>query len=222
MNSPLGLGRNFMNTTYASYDKKITAIVMAAGYGKRFGGNEDKLLTMFSGKPMFQWTLDLLETMPFLEVILIARSQAILEFGASKGYRCLQNSLAQEGMSASIRLGVENADEGSDGYMFFTSDQPMLKEETVFQLMSVFQDRPEYIIVPIFSGKRGSPTIFPARYRNDLLALGGDVGGKIIIEQNIRSVSFVEIEDEMSLIDLDTKEALRNAESILKAGKHER
>jgi len=188
--------------------KKITAIVLASGYSRRFDLVEDKLLAIFQNKPVFQWTLDLLETLPFYEVIIVARRDEILDYGRLKGYQCIENTCAIEGMSASIRLGVNRASQEAEGYMFFTADQPLLKKNVICNLMHAFSEHAQDIIVPISSGQRGNPTLFPRRFKKDLLMLQGDEGGKKIINQYSEDIRFVEIDDRMSLEDIDSKDDL--------------
>jgi len=195
-----------MEMTLRLSTKKITAIVLASGYSRRFDLEEDKLLAIFQNKPVFQWTLDLLETLPFYEVIIVARRVEILDYGCLKGYQGIQNNSAMEGMSASIRLGVNRASCETEGYMFFTADQPFLTKRVICKLIHAFNAYAKDIIVPMASGQRGNPTLFPRRFQKDLLKLRGDEGGKKIINQYEADVKYVEIDDRMALEDIDSKE----------------
>jgi molybdenum cofactor cytidylyltransferase len=189
---------------------------MASGYSRRFDSEADKLLADFRGRPLFQWTLDLLATLPFLEVIVVARLDAILDYGTLKGYTCLRNDAAAEGMSASIRLGLRHASAQARGYMFFSADQPLLKEATVLALVNAFIVCDNKIVVPTAAGRRGSPTIFPVCYKEALLMLQGEAGGKKIIQQHEDDVKCVAIDDEASLMDIDTKADFLDFESRIK------
>ena len=94
----------------------------------------------------------------------------------------------------------------TDGYMFFTADQPFLDIDTIRILQNKYTENSDYIIVPTCDGKRGSPVIFPSSFKEDFLKLQGDVGGKIIINKNLDKVKFVEVQDSRKLFDIDTKE----------------
>ena len=49
----------------------------------------------------------------------------------------------------------------TDGYMFFTADQPFLDVDTIKNLIREFTENSAYIIVPQCDGRRGNPVIFP-------------------------------------------------------------
>ncbi|MBU4035998.1 MAG: NTP transferase domain-containing protein, partial [Proteobacteria bacterium] len=65
---------------------------------------------------------------------------------------------------------------------------------------------PDNIIVPVYNGKRGSPVIFPAKLKDELLTLAGDSGGRIIVERHKEELKLIEIENPDTGIDIDTQE----------------
>ena len=188
----------------------LTAIILAAGYSRRMGKN--KLLLKHRGKSMIEHTIETILLCGFSEVILVAREEEIIEIGSRNGLKVIKNENAVKGISESIKLGVVQA-EGTEGYMFFTADQPFLDSDTIKGLTKKFTENSAYIIVPRCDGKRGSPVIFPYIFKKDFLKLEGDVGGKVIINKNLDKVKFLEIEDITKLVDIDTNE---NHENILK------
>jgi molybdenum cofactor cytidylyltransferase len=176
---------------------------MASGYSRRMKRN--KLLLGYKGKTMIERTLDTVLKSDFSQRILVAREKEILQLGKNSGFITIKNKHADKGISESIKLGIKSSN-GCDGYMFFTVDQPLLAEKTINILIKVFYQDPSYIIVPQYKGRRGSPVVFPKKFKEDLLGLEGDIGGKIIINKSLNQVRFVEIDDEKSLFDVDTKE----------------
>lgn len=187
---------------------KITAVVMAAGFSRRFGQDEDKLLINVEGRPLYQHVLKVLEEIEFLEVIVIARQEAILAYADSLGFTAIRNDRAHEGISASIGLGLAEASDESLGYMFFTSDQPYLSKVDVESLIEAFEGLDEQIILARVGGKNGSPTLFSRSYKDQLMSLKGDQGGRVIIKENPHCLSYVELSNPKALWDLDTKEDL--------------
>ncbi|MCT4606081.1 MAG: molybdenum cofactor cytidylyltransferase [Marinisporobacter sp.] len=176
---------------------------MASGYSRRM--NQNKLFLKYKGKTLIEIILDTLSKVDFSEKILVAREKEILQLGENSGFVTIENKHADKGMSESIKLGVKASNE-CDGYMFFTGDQPLLDENVVNRLMGIFYQNPGDIIVPQYKGRRGSPVVFSKKFRDDLLGLEGDTGGKVIINKYLSKVRFVEIDDEKSLFDVDTKE----------------
>ncbi|MBZ9685371.1 molybdenum cofactor cytidylyltransferase [Clostridium estertheticum] len=188
----------------------ISAIILAAGYSRRMGKN--KLLLKYRGESLIENTIETIEKCGFSEIILVGRDEKILEIGNRHGLVVIENKKAVKGISESIKLGVRNASK-TDGYMFFTADQPFLDVDTVKSLTREFTEDSTYIIVPRCNGRRGNPVIFPYSFKEDFLKLQGDVGGKTIINKNLYGVKFIEICDSWALFDVDTNE---NYEYILK------
>lgn len=182
----------------------ITAIIMASGYSKRMG--KDKLLLEYSGQTFIERTINTVSKCSFMEIILVAREHKVLSFGEGKDILVVENKNADKGISESIKLGVSNA-ENTDGYMFFTADQPFLEASMIENLIQQFNDNPQNIIIPVFEGKRGNPVIFPSRLKTEFLELEGDIGGKAIIEKHKDIVKLIEISDSLSLVDVDTEES---------------
>jgi len=190
----------------------ITAIILASGYSRRMGQN--KLLLKYRGKSLIEHTIESIMKCGFAEVIVVAREEEIIEIGNKNGLKVIKNENAVKGISESIKLGVMHAKE-TEGYMFFTADQPFLDSDTIKGLTVEFTENSAYIIIPRYEGKRGSPVIFPSSFKEDFLKLEGDVGGKAIINKNLEKVKFVEVQDSIKLFDVDT---IENYEYILKLG----
>jgi molybdenum cofactor cytidylyltransferase len=190
--------------------RRLSAIILASGYSRRMGKN--KLLLKYRGETLIQRTIDTILKCGFSEVILVGRDEEIIETGNRNGLKVIRNDNAIKGISESIKLGVIHA-QPTDGYMFFTADQPFLDTDIVKGLIYEFTENSAYIIIPRCDGRRGNPVIFPYRFKEEFLKLQGDVGGKIIINKNLDKVKFVEIDESLRLFDIDTNE---NYEYILK------
>lgn len=188
----------------------ISAIILASGYSRRMGQN--KLLLKYRDKSLIEHTIETILQCGFTEIILVAREAEIIEIGNENGLKVIKNENAINGISESIKLGVMQAKE-TEGYMFFTADQPFLNIETVKELTAKFRENSDYIIIPKCEGKRGSPVLFPSTFKEDFLKLEGDVGGKVIINKNLDKVKFLEIQDSRELVDIDT---IENYHNILK------
>ncbi|WP_152804250.1 molybdenum cofactor cytidylyltransferase [Alkalibaculum sporogenes] len=181
----------------------ISAIIMASGFSKRMKKN--KLFLEYKGKTLIQRTIDTVLECDFSQIILVARENKILELGEKSGLITVENKNAHLGISESIKLGLSYTDK-CDGYIFFTVDQPLVNETIIKSLLHLFDESKKHIIVPKYKGIKGSPVIFPEKFKKDLMKLEGDIGGKVIIRKNFEQVRFLEIEDERIIFDIDTKE----------------
>ena len=112
---------------------KLSMIYMASGFGKRFGSN--KLLASFEGRPLYTYGLSALEKGAQIlekksgiscEIITVSQYPQILESARCliSGEKVLENPFSEEGITASIRLGVAAAWEDTDAFLFFVADQP--------------------------------------------------------------------------------------------------
>ncbi|MGI5949989.1 nucleotidyltransferase family protein, partial [Peptoniphilus sp.] len=157
---------------------KISAIIMASGMSERMGQN--KLLLELKGKKLYEWTFDLMEEIDFHEVILVSSYDEILEDAKKRGFKAIYNDKNEVGKSSSIKLGVNNTDKDC-AMMFFVSDQPLLKAETVKKLIEAYEKN-QAITYPRTEKRRGAPVIFPPKYREALLGLKYDEGGMILVK----------------------------------------
>jgi molybdenum cofactor cytidylyltransferase len=90
--------------------------------------------------------------------------------------------------------------------MFLVGDQPFLDSVTINTLIDQSTKNPQQIIVPVYNGKRGNPVIFPSLFRDDLLAIEGDIGGRAVMEKMEERVKLVPLENSIAHIDIDTQE----------------
>lgn len=198
---------------------QIAVIYMASGFGKRFGRN--KLLEPVNGKALYlhglekfiRWQEECKKNEKkenlSLKIILVLVSQweEILTFGRRQGLICVENNQAEEGITASVRLGLQAAGE-SDYYLFSVADQPGLKPETlnafIWGFLKNTQKKDGFSIGCLCEEKGGrrNPVIFHRRYREELLALRGDTGGSQVIKRYPGEVfSFLAEEEELKDID---------------------
>ena len=181
----------------------VTGIIMAAGFSKRMG--EDKLLMEIDGVKMVERVICNCKNSLLDQVILVYRKKEIKEIGEMYNLNTIYNPKANLGQSESMKLGVQAASVKS-AYMFLTGDQPFITSNLINLLIEEHNKSQDKIIVPYYNGKRGMPTIFPSFFKERLLDIEGDKGGRDIIKNNIHYVKKVIIEDEKLGLDIDNKE----------------
>lgn len=180
---------------------KCSAIVMASGLSRRMGKN--KLLLPYRGKPIAAYTLDLVKGLDLKERILVTAYDEVAALGKERGFQVVINDENEEGKAASIRKGLDAA-EDADGYLFFVADQPLLKKETVEKMLRLFE-KENRIIAPVYRGRKGNPVLFPAGFKEELSGLTGDEGGSKIVKRE--SYLPLEIDNPRELEDIDTVES---------------
>ena len=182
----------------------VTGIILASGFSKRMG--DEKLLLEVDGVPMVERVIRTAQSSLLDEIILIYRQDVIKMRANQYGIKTVLNPHAEKGQSEAVKLGVAQADPGSDGYMFLVADQPYLSHTTVNRLIKVFNGHKDCIVIPLYNGARGNPVIFPAALKSDLFSLQGDCGGRIVAERMESMVKLVPIESGLEGADIDSRE----------------
>jgi len=185
---------------------KISAILLAAGLSRRMG--RDKLLLEYDGRSFFRRAVDLLSILPVYERIIVisGRQQDFLSF--SPGVRVCINSNPENGLSDSVKLGVEAA--AGTHYLFLNADQPRLTLNDLMPLIKAAEENPDKIIYPVVDSKPVTPTLFPCRFKQELLSLSGDAGGRSIREMYKDLNLTLKPENPENFKDFDTEEDLFN------------
>lgn len=184
---------------------KLGLVLMASGMGRRFGSN--KLLTDWAGRAVVSRAMDAYPWTFFQKTVVVSPYAEILALAACRGYRPLPNPYAQEGISASVRLGLGKMTD-MDGVLFAVCDQPWLTSESVGRLIAQFNEHPNQICALSWQGTRGNPCLFPSRFYPALLALRGDCGGGAVIRAHSQALLLVEAGSAHELRDIDTPEDL--------------
>lgn len=188
---------------------KITAIILASGFSKRFNGN--KLLAMYKEKPLIMHSVDKVIKQDFYEVIIVSQYDEVLELlndaiSSEPRVKAIKNNSPEKGMSESIKQGIK-ASGDCDAYMFFVGDAPLIKEKTIEKMLSAFKGLDQSkapILCPVCEGQRGNPVIFSKQYHEALLNLTGDTGGRQIIARYKDCVVTYPITHQEELMDIDT------------------
>ena len=181
---------------------KISAILLAAGLSQRMGC--DKLLLEYHGKTLLQRSIELLSSLPVFEHIIIMSDTRNEIITLPSGIRSLINHIPENGISGSIRVGIEAAT--GTHYFFLTADQPLLTVADLIPLLESSEADPDKIVFPVIDSKPCSPTIFPGHFRTELLDLSGDTGGRAVRDANTGAWHTVEPERPFNFVDIDSAE----------------
>jgi molybdenum cofactor cytidylyltransferase len=181
----------------------ITGIILASGFSRRM--KEDKLLMEINGMKMVERVIRSCKKSSLDRIILIYRKEKVKNIGSRYGVKTLYNPNAHLGQSEGLKLGVKET-KNSQAYMFLVGDQPFITSRLIDELINEYKKGLASIIVPYYNGKNGTPTIFSSIYKDELLSIEGDKGGRDIIRNNPSSIKKVIIDDGRLGLDMDTPE----------------
>ena len=172
-------------------NRPVTLILLAAGDSRRFDGN--KLLYPLEGKPLYRHLADRMAALKgstFKKICLVSQYEEILAGARGMGFEVCRNDRSDLGISHSVHLGLSMAGE-EDVCCFAVCDQPWLKGGDRARPGGGLPALGKRTGMPGMPGARRGVKLpvwetrryLAPRYRRELLALTGDVGGRKIIKK---------------------------------------
>lgn len=182
----------------------ISAILLAAGESKRMGRLKPGL--PLGNSTILEQSIDNLVHSRIDELIVVLgyRAQELMEKVAGRQVKTVINPDYEQGMSTSVIAGLHMVDDKAQAVLFALADQPFIDSKIVDKLIDGFSRHSKGIVVPAYRGRRGHPVIFAVRYREELLRLRGDVGGRQIIKEHTDDVLEIPVDSESINVDIDT------------------
>ena len=109
---------------------------------------------------------------------------------------------AAEGMGASLACAARAAG-AADGYLVALADMPFVRRTTIAAVRDALAAG-ALLAAPYFRSRRGHPVAIAGRFRDELLALGGDEGAKQLISANEQKLVKIPVGDPGVIRDIDT------------------
>ncbi len=187
---------------YREFFPVIGCVIMASGMSKRFGSN--KLMTDFEGSPMILRALQATEGLVQRRVV-VTRHGDVAALCREHGVEVVLHELPHR--SDTVRLGLEALGD-PDGCIFLPGDQPLLRRDTVAELIQCWESNRERIIRPVCGDVTGAPVLFPRWAFPELRNLPEGKGGNWVVRNHPERVTAVHISDPYELMDADTPDAL--------------
>ena len=191
---------------------EVSAIVLAAGGGSRFGGG--KLLAKLGGQPIIEAVLDNLREAPVDEIIVIVGAEArrLREVCERYGVRTVANEEWERGQATSVLAGLQAS--GGRAAVVLLGDQPFVGAEAVERLVAAFAEGAK-VAVATYGGKRRNPVLFSREVWPLLEAeLAGDEGARSFLRRHPELVVEVPCEGVGDPADVDTREDLERMEEM--------
>ncbi len=184
----------------SSFTPLPTVLVLAAGRSERFraaSGGLHKLDALLGDQPVLAHVL-----------------QAVADSGLPHHVVRPQGA-ATAGMGDSIAAGVR-ATPSAAGWLILPADLPLVRADTLRRLA----EAPACpVLAPSFEGRRGHPVRFAATLGGELMALHGDRGAASIVraQEAQGGLQLLPVDDEGTVLDVDTPEALAAAQVLWRA-----
>lgn len=191
-----------------SSSPKIAAIVLAAGASARMG--RPKLLLTDRGVPLLRRAVDAAIRGGCNDVVVVlgADREQYQPVLADTPARIAYNADFAQGMSSSIRAGVEAVREDAEAAVVMLADQPFVHDSVIRRLIDAYRTSGMKIVACAYEGVRGVPVLFDRALFLELLVLEGDQGARQVMATYPRHVATVEIPADAAR-DIDTPEDAR-------------
>jgi CTP:molybdopterin cytidylyltransferase MocA len=186
-------------------NRRLAAVVLAAGGGSRFAGPEHKLLVPFRGRPVVTWAAESAVAAAIGPTIVVTGAVALGGLLPS-GVVVVDNPHWAEGQATSLAAAVDWAeDEGMDAIVVGLGDQPLVPPGAWRAVARAAVDARHPIVVASYGGMRGNPvrlgrTVWPRLPRS------GDEGARAVMRERPDLVAEVPCDGEA--VDIDTREDL--------------
>lgn len=177
------------------------ALILAAGFGSRFGGAKLSAL-LDNGQPVLQQTLHQILAAD-LPVVVVSRPEVItsLSLNPNPRLRLLSFTAAERGMGASLAFGIRQVDDWNT-CLVCLADMPFIASATYRTIVDAA--RSDNIVVPQYDSRSGNPVAFGRQFYARLRELDGDAGGRHIISAFSDRVLHLPVTDPGILADIDT------------------
>ncbi len=190
---------------------RVAALVLAAGRSRRMRG-PNKLLLEIGGKPMVRHVVEALLASRARPVIVVTghEREKVAAALAHLPVTLVHNPRHEEGLSGSLRTGLEALPEEVDGALVCLADMPRITAPLIDRLIGAFAPAEgRAIVVPTCDGKRGNPVLFGRAFFGAMREIEGDVGARHLLGTFADRLVEVETGDPAVLLDLDTPETFR-------------
>ena len=195
----------------------IWGIILAAGESKRMG--KVKLTLPLGNKKLIEWVLQAAKLTPLYKYFLVVRPEDkdIIKIGKAWGAEIVLNPDFRKGMSTSIKEALLKINtQEAEGFFLILGDQPLITSKIINKLIKSFSPGKREIVVPYYKNRRGNPVLFDIYWKDELMAITGDVGGRVLIKAHPEKVKRVNISDETILFDIDQEKDYLKAQMYLK------
>jgi molybdenum cofactor cytidylyltransferase len=185
----------------------VAAVVLAAGASTRMG--RPKLALPVQGVPMIRRVAGAALGSRCRDVIVVfgASAQTYRPLLDGLGARVIDNPRHTEGMSSSLRAGVEAVAPGTTGVVILLGDQPFVTPAIIDGLLALAETSGRRIVAASHSGVAGPPAYFDRTLFHELCNLTGDRGARTVIERHADQCALLPL-DAAVTADIDTPEDL--------------
>jgi len=186
-------------------------VVLAAGRGVRFGGDDPKALTRLGGRPLLAYALDAAKTSGCAPVVLVISDPRVAD-AVGDGVQVVTNPAPEEGIASSLQCALRHLDDGAPvpGVVVGLADQPLVTAAAYTRLADAYAAGAR-LAYATYAGVRGNPVLISHDYWSEAMTLVGDEGARVLFRRH--PAVAVPCDGVGAATDIDTPQDLAELES---------
>jgi len=188
------------------YTKTVAAIILAGGYSMRM--KEFKPLLPLGDSTVIENTISVFRNSGVNDITVVIgyRAKELKVLLDRIEVKWVYNENYHEGMYSSVVAGVSSLPSNTGAFFLLPADMPLVKTDTIEELLRVYNSTEYDIIYPIYKGHRGHPPLISSNLFPAIKNWEGGGGLRALLSQYQADATQVEVVDENILIDMDTPE----------------
>jgi molybdenum cofactor cytidylyltransferase len=115
----------------------------------------------------------------------------------------VHNPQFADGLSTSLRTGIDRLPTDCDGAMVLLGDMPGVSADLVMRLRQAFTSDAD-IVAAAANNRSGHPVLWGRKFFREFAQLRGDNGARELLARHAEQVRLVEADDHSPLVDIDT------------------
>ncbi|WP_249977251.1 nucleotidyltransferase family protein [Vreelandella olivaria] len=189
----------------------VVALVMAAGYSRRFGQRDKRCASLANGCSLLATSVaHAKQAFPVLRVAIREEDDTTL-LGLPESTPLIRLRQAHQGLGSSLAEAVEALSNDSclnsvAAVAILLGDMPCLQQDTLLTLQQLATH--DTIVRPCYAGKQGHPVIFGRTLWPAFASLSGNSGAQELIRRHPSHYRMYDVQDAGTLIDIDTPEEI--------------
>lgn len=153
-------------------------------------------------------------------IVVAGRNESVVApIAYANGAVVVVNPAPERGQFSSLQIGLrEVLNRGRDAAMVTLVDRPPVGAATVEKLHDAFADavtRYKWLVVPEYAGKHGHPIVLAREMMEAFLRAPATASARDIERQNQEHLEYVEVDDPLVVINVNTPEEYAALQSIV-------
>lgn len=139
-----------------------------------------------------------------IRVVIGHRANEIAAFANATGAQVIENPYYESGMFSSIKAGIKNLKNTQEAFFLLPVDVPLVRCQSVLELLNTWQNSEKKIFYPTFMNRRGHPPLISTEFAQKITEYKGGTGLRSFLKQHEVYATDVPVIDEHILFDIDT------------------